>query len=201
MFAVGLPNRQGLTNGHQEIRALQLHLDELRGGMDASEYKDYVLVLLFVKYVSDKYAGQKDAMLDVAKGGSFADMVALQGDKEIGDKIRWTASPTSWAFSISRPLPGLSSSLKSVRSMTPLSPLASASLAMILLINSPDLHFWGNRADGDDLLGEVHADGRDRKERCEAHRVSETGRMGQGPTRRQHSGRLTFWRTARTSQR
>jgi hypothetical protein len=32
--------------------------DELRGGMDASQYKDYVLVLLFVKYVSDKYAGQ-----------------------------------------------------------------------------------------------------------------------------------------------
>ena len=26
--------------------------DELRGGMDASQYKDYVLVLLFVKYVS-----------------------------------------------------------------------------------------------------------------------------------------------------
>ena len=24
--------------------------DELRGGMDASQYKDYVLVLLFVKY-------------------------------------------------------------------------------------------------------------------------------------------------------
>ena len=61
--------------------------DELRGGMDASQYKDYVLVLLFVKYVSDKYAGQKDALLDVPKGGSFADMVALKGDKEIGDKI------------------------------------------------------------------------------------------------------------------
>ena len=30
--------------------------DELRGGMDASQYKDYVLVLLFIKYVSDKYA-------------------------------------------------------------------------------------------------------------------------------------------------
>jgi type I restriction enzyme M protein len=61
--------------------------DELRGGMDASQYKDYVLVLLFVKYVSDRYAGQKDALLDVPKGGSFADMVALKGDKEIGDKI------------------------------------------------------------------------------------------------------------------
>src|SRR5437660_1109167 len=61
--------------------------DELRGGMDASQYKDYVLVLLFVKYVSDKYAGQKNALLDVPKGGSFADMVALKGDKEIGDKM------------------------------------------------------------------------------------------------------------------
>jgi type I restriction-modification system DNA methylase subunit len=61
--------------------------DELRGGMDASQYKDYVLVLLFVKYVSDKYAGQKDALLDVPEGGSFADMVALKGDKEIGDKL------------------------------------------------------------------------------------------------------------------
>jgi type I restriction enzyme M protein len=61
--------------------------DELRGGMDASQYKDYVLVLLFVKYVSDKYAGQKDALLDVPKGGRFADMVALKGDKEIGDKM------------------------------------------------------------------------------------------------------------------
>lgn len=55
--------------------------DELRGGMDASQYKDYVLVLLFVKYVSDKYAGQKDALLDVPKGGSFANMAAPRATK------------------------------------------------------------------------------------------------------------------------
>ncbi len=61
--------------------------DELRGGMDASQYKDYVLTLLFVKYVSDKYAGDPYGMIDVPQGGSFADMVALKGDKEIGDKI------------------------------------------------------------------------------------------------------------------
>src|SRR2546422_11767643 len=59
--------------------------DELRGGMDASQYKDYVLVLLFVKYVSDKYAGQKDALIDVPKGGGFADMVALKNHKDIGE--------------------------------------------------------------------------------------------------------------------
>lgn len=61
--------------------------DELRGGMDASQYKDYVLVLLFVKYVSDKYAGNPNALIEVPAGGSFADMVALKNDKEIGDKI------------------------------------------------------------------------------------------------------------------
>jgi type I restriction enzyme M protein len=51
--------------------------DALRGGMDASQYKDYVLVLLFVKYVSDKYAGDPNGLIEVPKGGSFADMVAL----------------------------------------------------------------------------------------------------------------------------
>jgi type I restriction-modification system DNA methylase subunit len=61
--------------------------DELRGGMDASQYKDYVLTLLFMKYVSDKYAGKPGALIEVPKGGGFADMMALKGDKEIGDKI------------------------------------------------------------------------------------------------------------------
>ena len=61
--------------------------DELRGGMDASQYKDYVLTLLFVKYVSDKYAGNPFATIQVPKGGAFADMVHLKGNSEIGDKI------------------------------------------------------------------------------------------------------------------
>ena len=60
--------------------------DELRGGMDASQYKDYVLTLLFMKYVSDKYA-EPDALIEVPEGGGFADMAKLKGDKEIGDKI------------------------------------------------------------------------------------------------------------------
>ena len=61
--------------------------DELRGGMDASQYKDYVLVLLFIKYVSDKYAGQPYAPITMPKGASFKDMVALKGKTDIGDQI------------------------------------------------------------------------------------------------------------------
>ncbi len=62
--------------------------------MDASQYKDYVLVLLFVKYVSDKYAGQPYALIKVPPSGSFTDMVTLRGDKEIGDKINKIQTPT-----------------------------------------------------------------------------------------------------------
>jgi type I restriction enzyme M protein len=61
--------------------------DELRGGMDASQYKDYVLVLLFIKYVSDRYADKKDAPIDVPKGGGFSDLIELKNKKDIGDKI------------------------------------------------------------------------------------------------------------------
>src|SRR5437899_555018 len=61
--------------------------DELRGGMDASQYKDYVLVLLFIKYVSDKYAGLPFAAITIPPGASFKDMVALKGKPDIGDQI------------------------------------------------------------------------------------------------------------------
>src|ERR1700693_6460709 len=61
--------------------------DELRGGMDASQYKDYVLVLLFIKYVSDKFSGVPYAPITIPKGASFKDMVSLKGKSDIGDQI------------------------------------------------------------------------------------------------------------------
>jgi type I restriction-modification system DNA methylase subunit len=61
--------------------------DELRGGMDASQYKDYVLSFLFIKYVSDKYSGVPYAPIKIPKGADFAAMVALKGKSDIGDQI------------------------------------------------------------------------------------------------------------------
>src|SRR4051812_34063528 len=60
--------------------------DELRGAWTTTQYKDYVLVLLFIKYVSDKYAGQPYAPITIPPGASFKDMVALKGKPDIGDR-------------------------------------------------------------------------------------------------------------------
>jgi type I restriction enzyme S subunit len=63
--------------------------DELRGGMDAGQYKDYVLFMLFIKYITDKYGNSSDFAppVTIPKGASFTDMIALKGKPDIGDKI------------------------------------------------------------------------------------------------------------------
>ena len=126
--------------------------DELRGGMDASQYKDYVLVLLFMKYVSDKYAGQKNALLDVPAGGSFAEMVALKGDKEIGDKINTIIARLAEA-----------NDLKGVIDVADFNDpdklgkgkdMVDRLSRLVAIFEGLD--FGRNRAEGDDLLGDAY---------------------------------------------
>lgn len=72
-----------ITNAHKKsdlYASIWKSCDELRGGMDASQYKDYVLTMLFLKYVSDKYAGDPNALLVIPEGSSFDDLVELKGN-------------------------------------------------------------------------------------------------------------------------
>jgi type I restriction enzyme M protein len=128
--------------------------DELRGGMDASQYKDYVLVLLFVKYISDKYAGQKDALIEVPLGGSFADMVALKGDKEIGDKINKIISRLAEANDLRGVIDvaDFNDAEKQGKGKEMVDRLSN----LVSIFNTPGLDFKGNRAEGDDILGDAY---------------------------------------------
>ncbi len=128
--------------------------DELRGGMDASQYKDYVLVLLFVKYVSDKYAGQKDALLDVPKGGRFADMVALKGDKEIGDKINKIIGKLAEKNDLKGVIDvaDFNDADKLGKGKEMVDRLSN----LVAIFDTPALDFRSNRAEGDDLLGDAY---------------------------------------------
>ena len=126
--------------------------DELRGGMDASQYKDYVLTLLFMKYVSDKYAGKPDALIDVPDGGGFVDMVSLKGDKEIGDKLNKIIGKLAEANELKGVIDQADfndeSKLGTGKEM-------QDRLSKLVAIFD-GLDFRANRAEGDDLLGDAY---------------------------------------------
>src|SRR5947199_5363420 len=128
--------------------------DELRGGMDASQYKDYVLVLLFVKYVSDKYAGQPGALIEVPEGGGFADMAALKGDKEIGDKINKIIARLAEANDLKGVIDvaDFNDADKLGKGKEMVDRLSN----LVGIFENPALDFRGNRAEGDDLLGDAY---------------------------------------------
>jgi len=126
--------------------------DELRGGMDASQYKDYVLVLLFIKYVSDKYAGMRYAPIAIPPGASFKDMVALKGKPDIGDQInKKIIHPLASSNRLSD-MPDFNDDNKLGSGKEKVDRLTN----LIAIFENPALDFSKNRADGDDILGDAY---------------------------------------------
>jgi type I restriction enzyme M protein len=126
--------------------------DELRGGMDASQYKDYVLVLLFIKYVSDKYADQPYAPIKIPPGTSFKDMVALKGKSDIGDQInKKIIGPLANANKLSD-MPDFNDATKLGSGKEMVDRLTN----LIAIFENKALDFSKNRAEGDDILGDAY---------------------------------------------
>ncbi len=126
--------------------------DELRGGMDASQYKDYVLVLLFIKYVSDKYADVPYAPITITEGASFKDMVALKGKPDIGDQInKKIIAPLANANKLSD-MPDFNDPTKLGSGKEMVDRLTN----LIAIFENKALDFSKNRADGDDILGDAY---------------------------------------------
>jgi type I restriction enzyme M protein len=131
--------------------------DQLRGGMDASQYKDYVLFMLFIKYISDKYGNSDDFAppVIIPKGSSFTDMIALKGQSDIGDKIN---------TQIIQPL--IDANERLARSDFPdfndPNKLGEGSAMverlgnLIGIFEKPELDFSQNRAEHDDILGDAY---------------------------------------------
>ncbi|MDY0152318.1 MAG: type I restriction-modification system subunit M, partial [Candidatus Cloacimonas sp.] len=134
--------------------------DQLRGGMDASQYKDYVLVLLFVKYVSDKYGNDPDPVIEIptsaepGKGGSFKDMIHWKGKDKIGDELNKIIGRLADA-----------NGLKGVIDVTDFNDsdklgkgkdMVDRLSKLIAIFEKPELDFSKNRAEGDDLLGDAY---------------------------------------------
>eukprot|EP00873_Tetraselmis_striata_P030571 jgi/Tetstr1/450835/TSEL_037871.t1 len=134
-------------------RSLWDSCDQLRGGMDASLYKDYILTLLFLKYVSDR-AGQPDALIDVPKGCSFADIRKLRGSKEIGEGIDKAIAGIAEANDLKNVIDRayFNDTEKFGRGAKMITTLT----ALINIFSREELNFSKNRADGDDILGDAY---------------------------------------------
>lgn len=126
--------------------------DELRGGMDASQYKDYVLTLLFVKYVSDKAASPEGSLIEVPEGASFADMVALKGDKEIGDKINKIIARLAEANDLKGVID--QADFNDEGKLGSGKEMQDRLSKLVAIFEGLDLR--ANRAEGDDLLGDAY---------------------------------------------
>ena len=126
--------------------------DELRGGMDASQYKDYVLVLLFIKYISDKYANQHYPEIIIPEGSGFTDMVALKGKSDIGDQINKNIiAPLIKANKLSD-FPDFNDTSKLGNGKEMVDRLTN----LVAIFENPALDFSKNRAEDDDILGDAY---------------------------------------------
>lgn len=127
--------------------------DELRGGMDASQYKDYVLTFLFLKYVSDKYLNDSGAMIVVPEGCTFPELVKLKGDKEIGEKLNIILEK----IGKENDLPWLANKDNDFNDEERLGKAKEMVDRLSRLIGIFEgLDFAGNRIEGDDLLGDAY---------------------------------------------
>jgi type I restriction enzyme M protein len=127
--------------------------DELRGGMDASQYKDYVLTFLFLKYVSDKFLNDPKAMVVVPEGCTFPDIIKLKGDKEVGEKLNIVLE----GIAKENELPWLANKDNDFNDEDRLGKGKEMVDRLSKLIGIFEgLDFGGNNAQGDDLLGDAY---------------------------------------------
>lgn len=129
--------------------------DELRGGMDPSQYKNYILRLLFVKYVSDKFKGVPFAEIQIPEGGSYDDILKWRGDKNIGEEIDKVIAKLADA----NDLHGIIAKDFHFNDETKLGSgkdMVDKLTKLVNIFNRPEFNFKNNKADGDDILGDAY---------------------------------------------
>lgn len=138
----------------QLYSSLWASCDKLRGGMDASQYKDYILTLLFVKYVSDKYKDDPYGAIAIPEGASFEDLVNLKGDKNIGEKIDILIAKLAEANNLTGIINNahFNDEAKIGKGEEMIDKLTG----LISIFQRPELDFKNNKAEDDDLIGDAY---------------------------------------------
>ena len=127
--------------------------DELRGGMDASQYKDYVLVILFVKYISDKNRSDVAFDIEIPDGCHFEDFVALKGNPNIGEEMNKKMAALAEANQLDGVfVADFEDDTKLGKGKDKVDTLSN----LIAVFQNENLDFSKNRAADDDLIGDAY---------------------------------------------
>ena len=142
------------TKKSQLYASLWSGCDALRGAMDASQYKDYVLVMLFLKYVSDKAKNDPKALIDVPKGCYYSDIIAAKGTKNIGEKIDTVIGAIAKANDLEKVIDVIS--FNDEEKLGKGKEMIDRLSDLVAIFENTAFDFSKNRADGDDLLGDAY---------------------------------------------
>ncbi len=82
----------------QDLKAmLWMAADKLRGSMDAGQYKDFVLGLVFLKYVSDAFVERREQIrVKNTEDGLAPDSFLEDQDEYVGEGVFWVPEGARW---------------------------------------------------------------------------------------------------------
>lgn len=126
----------------------------LRGGMDASQYKDYVLVVLFLKYISDKAKTDSDTLIEVPEGCTFEDVLKLKNKTNIGEEMNKILEK----LADENDLQGVitNADFADENKLGKGKELVETVTSLIAVFENENLDFSNNRAADDDLIGDAY---------------------------------------------
>lgn len=128
--------------------------NKLRGGVEPARYKDYVLVLLFFKYVSDRYKNQPLADFSVPEGASFDDLIAAKWTSDVGERVDKIIQKFLEANKLQGSLPEVS--FNNAEELGSGKELVDKVSGLIAVFQNPAIDFKYNRASGDDIIGDAY---------------------------------------------
>lgn len=128
--------------------------NKLRGGVEPSRYKDYVLVLLFFKYVSDRYKGKRFAEFEVNEGRSFDDLIKAAGKSDVGEKVDIIIQKFLEDNKLKGLLPDVS--FNNPDELGKGKELVDKVSGLIKVFQNPAMDFKSNMASGDDIIGDAY---------------------------------------------